>query len=126
VQRVTHRGGNAGPLPVDLPAAIASIEGTARWYGTGLADHALTLARANASVEKISERVEGARQSGVMSAFNIEFARRRREAMKRGARFPSYGGALLKLRRALGENAAAMHTGAVPADIMSRVFGVSD
>jgi hypothetical protein len=33
------------------------------------------------------------------------------------------GFALSQLRGALGENAAATHSGAVPADIMSRVFG---
>jgi hypothetical protein len=119
--RGAFRGG--GLIDAPLPIVEAAILAAARRLDVRLAQHSAVMAKVGGQVGKIAERVEGARQSGAMAGFNAEFKLRRKEAMKRGARFPSYGGALMKLRRVMAEHAAAQASGAIGPDVLSAVFG---
>src|SRR5258708_6510884 len=100
-----------GVVETDLPTAIGLVTATARRYGVGLRRTRASWRASAARSRRSPSGVEGARQSGAMSGFNSEFKWRRQEAMKRGACFPSYRGALMKLRRVMGEHAAAQSNG---------------
>lgn len=117
VARTDYRG---GLIEADVAGAVAAIETTARRYGVTLTSHERTLDRARAALGAIAEKVDAERESGGLAFFNKEFKRRRQEAIKRGARFPSYGGALAKLKRLMAEQPAC---GLASATILSRVFG---
>jgi hypothetical protein len=123
VQAVTHRGGNAGLVTLDLPAAVASIESTARWYGTGLSPHDHMMERIGARVEHIATKVEASRQTGGLGFVAKEYHRRRLAAQAAGKRYPPWGTIEHRLKRVLGEHAAAQSTGAIGPDILARVFG---
>jgi hypothetical protein len=63
-QRVAARGGHSALLSMDVAGAVAAIEEAAGAYHIGFADHAKTLARIDACVERIARKVEVQRRLG--------------------------------------------------------------
>jgi hypothetical protein len=110
-----------GVLPQsNAVAASTASKSMAARYSVPLSEHQVVLERAKAAAEKIAVRVEGARTSGVLSAFNTEFRRRRLEAQREGRGFLTYS-AMSKLNRTIASCAA---TGGVatPIAIFNEVF----
>jgi hypothetical protein len=121
VHAVTSRHGST-LLKMSVKDATIEIAALAARHGVTLADHGTTLARVSNAVGKIRERVEASRQNGTLQRFNAEFKRRRLLAQRTGARFPTYGVVLRRLRTAMAMAAATGGAG-TPLAIFDQVFG---
>jgi len=115
------RGNGSDALKCDLATAIGQVVGTAERYGVRLSGHDAVLARVGAATQRIADRTENSRVNGTMAAFNSEFRRRRLEAQKTGAKFPTYSVATSRLKRALAAHAPGA-IGEASSDLIARVF----
>jgi len=112
-------------IDADVATVTAAVMAAARRLDVRLADHATVMARVTGQLGKIRQRVEGSRQTGGLAAFNAEFKRRRMEAQKTGAYFPTYSLALSRLRRAMAAHAPGA-AGGVSHTLLEMVFGRND
>jgi hypothetical protein len=96
----------------------ADVAGAAVTLGIQVTEHGEVVMRARHAVAKIEDGMAWAQRTGVLSAFNSEYRRRRLEAFKAGRGFMSYRDAQARLRKALGKVAA----GAGPVAVVRAVF----
>jgi hypothetical protein len=124
--RIVHAVVNrerGGLVNMDVAAAVDRIKQTAARYRVGLTDHDGMLARVTAKVDAIADRVEASRENGGLGPFNKAYKTYRVAKQAGGGRAISYGMAVARLRRVIGEHAAAAHDGRIGPDVLRAVFG---
>jgi hypothetical protein len=97
------------------------VYSVARGLGVQLASHSDVIARAEAAVQRINDRLETAKANGLLRTFNRRYAELRQDARRRGQCFMPYNAAFGRLKREL----YAAVAGVGNADLIGRALGAT-
>jgi hypothetical protein len=84
-----------------------------------ITSHAETIARAQAAVERIEDRLEGAKEAGILRAFNHKYRVLRLAARQHGEHFAPYHVCYDRLRKALYRAVS----GDIDGDLINKALG---
>ena len=104
--------------PGSVEGAVAEIRAAAARVDTVLSEHGVVVARAQAALDQMQEKLSAAQRAGDLKLFNSEYRRRREAARTAGRGFMSYNTAMARLRKLLAGAAA----GAPVSDLVATVF----